>query len=78
MKAWYPPGHGDVYNAMKNSNLVDKLLSEGKEYIFLSNIDNLGATVDFGKNFLVFYFNSFFLLIKSFKRNFKLDGQKQC
>lgn len=46
-EAWYPPGHGDVYNAMKNSNLVDKLLSEGKEYIFLSNIDNLGATVDF-------------------------------
>lgn len=47
VETWYPPGHGDVYNAMKNSGLVDKLLQEGKQYIFISNIDNLGATVDF-------------------------------
>uniref|UniRef100_A0A8C6WNS2 UTP--glucose-1-phosphate uridylyltransferase n=1 Tax=Neogobius melanostomus TaxID=47308 RepID=A0A8C6WNS2_9GOBI len=31
-EAWYPPGHGDIYAR--------------KEYIFVSNIDNLGATVD--------------------------------
>lgn len=29
-----------------NSGLVDKLLSSGKEYLFVSNVDNLGAVVD--------------------------------
>ena len=43
---WYPPGHGDVFPALVNSGLLDKLLAEGKEYLFVSNIDNLGATVD--------------------------------
>lgn len=45
-EAWYPPGHGDIYASFSNSGLLDKLLAEGKEYIFVSNIDNLGATVD--------------------------------
>uniref|UniRef100_A0A8B9JL46 UTP--glucose-1-phosphate uridylyltransferase n=1 Tax=Astyanax mexicanus TaxID=7994 RepID=A0A8B9JL46_ASTMX len=45
-EAWYPPGHGDIYASFYNSGLLEKLLSEGKEYIFVSNIDNLGATVD--------------------------------
>ncbi|XP_017290485.1 UTP--glucose-1-phosphate uridylyltransferase-like isoform X2 [Kryptolebias marmoratus] len=45
-EAWYPPGHGDIYASFYNSGLLDKLLSEGREYIFVSNIDNLGATVD--------------------------------
>jgi len=44
---WYPPGHGDVYRALANSGLLEQLLKEGREYIFISNIDNLGATVDF-------------------------------
>eukprot|EP00027_Filamoeba_sp_ATCC50430_P000960 CAMPEP_0168555250 /NCGR_PEP_ID=MMETSP0413-20121227/8230_1 /TAXON_ID=136452 /ORGANISM="Filamoeba nolandi, Strain NC-AS-23-1" /LENGTH=501 /DNA_ID=CAMNT_0008586079 /DNA_START=104 /DNA_END=1609 /DNA_ORIENTATION=- len=44
---WYPPGHGDVYRAMLNCGLLDKLIAEGREYVFISNIDNLGATVDF-------------------------------
>ena len=26
---------------------MDKLLAEGREYVFISNIDNLGATVDY-------------------------------
>ena len=26
--------------------MLDKLLTKGKKYIFISNIDNLGATVD--------------------------------
>ena len=26
--------------------MLDKLLSAGKRYIFVSNIDNLGATID--------------------------------
>jgi len=44
--AWYPPGHGDVYYSLYNSGLLDKFIAEGKKYIFISNIDNMGATVD--------------------------------
>ena len=44
--SWYPPGHGDMYQALYNSGLLEKFIKEGKEYIFSSNIDNLGATVD--------------------------------
>ncbi|XP_061843999.2 UTP--glucose-1-phosphate uridylyltransferase-like isoform X1 [Nerophis lumbriciformis] len=45
-EAWYPPGHGDIYTSLANCGLLDELLAEGKEYVFVSNIDNLGATVD--------------------------------
>lgn len=45
---WYPPGHGDVYNALMQSGVLDQLLAEGKEYLFVSNSDNLGAVVDQG------------------------------
>ncbi|KLO20353.1 UDPGP-domain-containing protein [Schizopora paradoxa] len=45
---WYPPGHGDVYNALVQSGVLDQLLAEGKEYLFVSNSDNLGAVVDQG------------------------------
>eukprot|EP01138_Halocafeteria_seosinensis_P002238 gb/GECG01002290.1/.p1 GENE.gb/GECG01002290.1/~~gb/GECG01002290.1/.p1 ORF type:complete len:511 (+),score=60.30 gb/GECG01002290.1/:1-1533(+) len=44
---WYPPGHGDVYRALARSGVLDKLLDQGKEYVFISNVDNLGATADF-------------------------------
>jgi UTP--glucose-1-phosphate uridylyltransferase len=43
---WYPPGHGDLYDALMASGLVDRLLKAGKEYLFVSNVDNLGAVVD--------------------------------
>ncbi|RSH92544.1 UTP-glucose-1-phosphate uridylyltransferase [Saitozyma podzolica] len=43
---WYPPGHGDIFDALTNSGLLDKLIAAGKEYIFISNVDNLGAVVD--------------------------------
>lgn len=43
---WYPPGHGDIFQSLVNSGLVDRLLEQGKEYLFVSNVDNLGATVD--------------------------------
>lgn len=43
---WYPPGHGDLYESLNNSGLLDKLIAEGKEWLFVSNVDNLGATVD--------------------------------
>ncbi|CAF3788024.1 unnamed protein product [Rotaria magnacalcarata] len=45
-ECWYPPGHGDVYQSIYNSGLLDQFIEQGKEYMFLSNIDNLGATVD--------------------------------
>ena len=44
--SWYPPGHGDVYESLYNSGLLEKFVKAGKEYVFISNIDNLGATVD--------------------------------
>lgn len=43
---WYPPGHGNFYEAFYNSGLIDKFLAEDKQFCFLSNIDNMGATVD--------------------------------
>uniref|UniRef100_A0A915E5Z7 UTP--glucose-1-phosphate uridylyltransferase n=1 Tax=Ditylenchus dipsaci TaxID=166011 RepID=A0A915E5Z7_9BILA len=46
LDCWYPPGHGNFYDSFYNSGLVDKFINAGKKYIFLSNIDNLGATVD--------------------------------
>eukprot|EP00163_Fabomonas_tropica_P025356 TRINITY_DN437_c0_g1_i9.p1 TRINITY_DN437_c0_g1~~TRINITY_DN437_c0_g1_i9.p1 ORF type:complete len:422 (+),score=117.94 TRINITY_DN437_c0_g1_i9:122-1267(+) len=46
MECWYPPGHGDCYQALKNSGVLDTLRAEGKKYLFFSNADNLGATVD--------------------------------
>lgn len=45
-KAWCPPGHGDIYLTLHMSSLLRKMLSLGYEYIFISNADNLGATVD--------------------------------
>ena len=44
--SWYPPGHGDFYESFNKSGLLSQFIKEGREYCFLSNIDNLGATVD--------------------------------
>jgi UDP-N-acetylglucosamine pyrophosphorylase len=43
---WCPPGHGDLYPAMLGSGTLDKLLADGFKYMFVSNSDNLGATMD--------------------------------
>merc|ERR1719146_123473 len=43
---WCPPGHGDLYPAMLGSGALDKLLEKGFKYMFVSNSDNLGATMD--------------------------------
>ena len=43
---WNPPGHGDIYTALHTSGILNMLLSEGIEYAFISNSDNLGATMD--------------------------------
>ena len=46
LDAWYPPGHGDLYSCLLDKGYIDDLLKEGREYLFISNSDNLGATVD--------------------------------
>ena len=43
---WCPPGHGDVYTALKTSGTLDALVERGYEYAFISNSDNLGAVLD--------------------------------
>lgn len=43
---WYPPGHGDLFESITNSGILDELIAQGKEYLFVSNVDNLGAVVD--------------------------------
>lgn len=43
---WFPPGHGDLYESLVRTGTLDSLIAQGKEYLFVSNIDNLGATVD--------------------------------
>jgi UTP--glucose-1-phosphate uridylyltransferase len=43
---WNPPGHGDVYISLYTSGLLHALLEEGIEYAFISNSDNLGASLD--------------------------------
>jgi len=54
VESWYPPGHGDLYESLNNSGLLDMFIKEGKEYIFVSNSDNLGAGVDLNiLNFLM-------------------------
>ncbi|HVX55796.1 UTP--glucose-1-phosphate uridylyltransferase [Nocardioides sp.] len=43
---WCPPGHGDIYTALRGSGLLDTLLEQGYERVFVSNSDNLGAVPD--------------------------------
>lgn len=43
---WNPPGHGDLYSAFATSGILDTLLKKGFKYAFISNIDNLGASMD--------------------------------
>ncbi len=43
---WCPPGHGDLYPVLAGSGALDRLLAAGVKYLFVSNSDNLGATLD--------------------------------
>lgn len=43
---WCPPGHGEIYSALKSSGILAELLEKGYRYAFVSNVDNLGASVD--------------------------------
>jgi UTP--glucose-1-phosphate uridylyltransferase len=42
---WCPPGHGDIYASLLGSGMLDRLLAAGITYAFVSNADNLGATL---------------------------------
>jgi UDP-N-acetylglucosamine pyrophosphorylase len=43
---WCPPGHGDLFPALAGSGWLDRLLADGVKYLFVSNSDNLGASLD--------------------------------
>lgn len=43
---WCPPGHGDLFTALHTRGLLKRLLAAGRRYAFVSNADNLGASVD--------------------------------
>ena len=43
---WNPPGHGDIFSAIYTSGMLKTLLDRGIAYAFISNSDNLGATMD--------------------------------
>ena len=43
---WCPPGHGDIYGALRRSGMLATLLEQGFRYAMISNSDNLGATLD--------------------------------
>ena len=45
---WNPPGHGDIYTALVTSGALKGFLERGIRYAFVSNSDNLGATLDEG------------------------------
>ena len=43
---WCPPGHGDLYPALVTSGALAALRAAGIRYAFVSNAENLGATLD--------------------------------
>ncbi|MEA2399252.1 MAG: UTP--glucose-phosphate uridylyltransferase [Thermoleophilaceae bacterium] len=43
---WSPPGHGDVYGALRRSGMLAALLDQGFRYAMISNSDNLGAQLE--------------------------------
>ena len=43
---WCPPGHGDVYGALRRSGMLSALLQQGFRYAMISNADNLGSRLD--------------------------------
>ncbi|MFC5370258.1 UTP--glucose-1-phosphate uridylyltransferase [Arcanobacterium bovis] len=40
---WCPPGHGDLFTSLAESDLLTSLLDRGLRYFTTSNADNLGA-----------------------------------
>jgi UTP--glucose-1-phosphate uridylyltransferase len=42
----YATGHGDLPDALRASGLLSKFVAAGGKYVWIANLDNLGATVD--------------------------------
>lgn len=42
----YAPGHGDLPSALREAGLLERFRAAGGELLFMSNVDNLGATLD--------------------------------
>ncbi|CAI4226035.1 unnamed protein product [Auanema sp. JU1783] len=43
---WYPPGHGNIFASLSFSGILDELIAEGRDIMFVSNIDNTGACLN--------------------------------
>jgi len=46
VRSSYPPGHGDFYQSIAKTGILDTLIKQGKKYMFIANADNLGASID--------------------------------
>jgi UTP--glucose-1-phosphate uridylyltransferase len=42
----YAPGHGDLPDTLRRSGLLKSFREGGGRFLFMSNVDNLGATLD--------------------------------
>jgi UTP--glucose-1-phosphate uridylyltransferase len=42
----YAPGHGDLPDALRRSGLLSGFVAGGGKYVWIANLDNLGATID--------------------------------
>jgi UTP--glucose-1-phosphate uridylyltransferase len=42
----YAPGHGDLPFALRRSGLLGEFVQRGGRFLYMSNVDNLGATLD--------------------------------
>jgi UTP--glucose-1-phosphate uridylyltransferase len=42
----HPTGHGDLPDALRDSQLLKRFRERGGKYVLLTNLDNLGASVD--------------------------------
>ncbi|MGO9839404.1 MAG: UTP--glucose-1-phosphate uridylyltransferase [Polyangiaceae bacterium] len=42
----YAPGHGDLPDALRRSGLLSAFVEGGGKYVWIANLDNLGATID--------------------------------
>jgi len=45
-QTFYPPGHGDFFQCVSQQGILQRLIDEGREILFMSNADNLGAVMD--------------------------------
>jgi len=59
---WAPPGHADVYPSLLESGMLNEFKNQGYEYVFISNVDNLGACLTPSIINTIFEMNSSFVM----------------